>query len=96
MTLIARVASDLRGALDREGHADQFDRLRQFLPGSAGDTSFAEAAKTMGTSEGALKIAVHRLRRRYRDLFHAEIARLVADPKDCDAEIQYVLNALRV
>jgi RNA polymerase sigma-70 factor (ECF subfamily) len=95
MTLITRVAADLRGAFDREGRADQFDSLRQFLPGSVEESSYAEAATRIGTSESALKVAVHRLRRRYRDLFHAEIARLVADPGDCQAEIQYVLNALR-
>jgi RNA polymerase sigma-70 factor (ECF subfamily) len=95
MALIARVSADLRGAFDREGRASHFDRLKEFLPGYGGDTSYATAASEMGASEGALKIAVHRLRRRYRDLFHAEIARLVADPKDCEAEIQYILNALR-
>jgi len=95
LALIARVASDLRGAFDREGRADQFDRLKQFLPGFGGDASYAEAATELGSSEGALKVAVHRLRRRYRDLFHAEISRLVADQKECDAEIQYILNALR-
>lgn len=93
--LVGRVAEDLRGAFDREGRAGQFDCLKQFLPGFGGDTSYAEAAAQMGSTEGALKIAVHRLRRRYRDLFHAEISRLVADEKDCKAEIQYILNALR-
>jgi DNA-directed RNA polymerase specialized sigma24 family protein len=95
MELIARVAADLRGAFDREGRSGQFDRLKQFLPGYGAETSYANAAREMGASEGALKVAVHRLRSRYRDLFHAEIARLVADPKDCEAEIQYILNALR-
>ncbi|HUB83971.1 MAG TPA: hypothetical protein VMB03_34485 [Bryobacteraceae bacterium] len=93
--LISRVATDLRGAFDREGRAEQFDRLKQFLPGFGSDTSYAQAAGEMGATEGALKIAVHRLRRRYRDFFHAEISRLVADPQDCDAEIQYILNVLR-
>lgn len=93
--LMARVANDLRGAFHREGRADQFDRLKQFLPGFGGDSSYAQAASEIGSSEGALKIAVHRLRRRYRDLFHAEISRLVVDEKDCEAEIQYILNALR-
>ncbi len=95
LALIARVAADLRIAFDREGRADQFDRLKQFLPGAGADSSYAEAASAMSATEGALKIAVHRLRLRYRDFFRAEITRLVADPKDCDAEIQYILNALR-
>ena len=93
--LIGRVAADLRCAFEREGRSAQFDRLKQFLPGFGGDLSYAQAATEMGVSEGALKIAVHRLRRRYRDLFHAEVSRLVADPKDCDGEVQYLLRALR-
>jgi len=95
MALIARVAADLRIAFDREGRADHFDRLKQFLPGYGGEGSYEQTALEMGISEGALKVAVHRLRRRYRDLFHAEVSRLVADQEDCEAEIRYILNAMR-
>lgn len=94
-TVVVRVRADLQRALEREGRAAQFDSLRHFLPGYDAAASYAKAAAEMGTSEGAVKVAVHRLRRRYRDLFFAEVARLVVNPNDCAAEVQYILNALR-
>ena len=48
----------------------------------------------MGTSEGALKVAIHRLRKRYRDLFRQEIAETVADPVEIEAELRYLGAAL--
>ena len=46
-------------------------------------------------TEGAVKVAVHRLRRRYRELLRAEIAETVADPSDIDDEMRYLVAALR-
>ena len=48
----------------------------------------------MGTSEGALKVAIHRLRKRYRDLFRQEIAETVADPTDVESELRFLAAAL--
>lgn len=96
LTLVSRVTAALRAALEREGRGRQFERLKRFLPGQedAGSGNDATAGET-GGSEGALKVAVHRLRRRYREMFQAEIRQLVADPAEVDAEVSFVLNALR-
>jgi RNA polymerase sigma factor (sigma-70 family) len=94
-TLVTRIADDLRVAFSREGRSDLFDQLRGFLPGAGNRASYADIAAQMGTSEGAVKVAVHRLRRRYRELFQAQIAVLVSDPQMIDDEIQYVLGFLR-
>ena len=51
-------------------------------------------ARDMGTSEGALKVAIHRLRRRYRDVFRQEIAETVVDPADVESELRYLAAAL--
>jgi RNA polymerase sigma-70 factor (ECF subfamily) len=48
----------------------------------------------MNTSEGALKVAIHRLRKRYRDLFRQEIAETVANPEDVESELRYLAAAL--
>ena len=48
----------------------------------------------MGMSEGALKVAIHRLRKRYRDLFRQEIAETVADPADVESELRFLAAAL--
>jgi RNA polymerase sigma-70 factor (ECF subfamily) len=48
----------------------------------------------MGTSEGALKVAVHRLRKRYRDLFRLEIAETVSEATEVEGELRYLAAAL--
>jgi len=55
---------------------------------------YAVLAGEMKTSEGALKVAVHRLRKRYRELFRQEIADTVADPADVDSELRSLAAAL--
>jgi hypothetical protein len=47
-----------------------------------------------GTSEGALKVAIHRLRKRYRELFRQEIADTVADPAEVESELRYLAAVL--
>jgi len=94
-TLIARVNDNLRTAFSREGRADQFDQLKQYLPGGAGPEPYSDAARELGASEGALKVAVHRIRRRYREMFRTEIANLVSRTDQVDEEVRYLLQVLR-
>ena len=53
-----------------------------------------EIARELGTSEGAIKTAVHRLRERYRALIRAEVMQTVATPAEADAELRHLLAAL--
>jgi RNA polymerase sigma-70 factor (ECF subfamily) len=94
-TLMLRVNDNLRTALQREGRGDQFDQLRRFLPGSDQDISYSDAAGQLRMSEGALKVAVHRLRRRYREMFRIEIAQVVSDPALIDDEVRRLLEVFR-
>jgi RNA polymerase sigma-70 factor (ECF subfamily) len=48
----------------------------------------------MNTSEGALKVAIHRLRKRYRELFRQEIADTVADPAEVESELRFLASVL--
>jgi len=93
LALIERVLSLLRQSFEREGRAGHFDRLKPFLLGTDA-APYAELAAQLGATEGALRLAVHRLRRRYRDLFRAEIADTVAFPEEIDGEIRYLLKVL--
>ncbi len=61
--------------------------------GGAGD-SYAIIAAQLRTSEGAIKVAVHRLRQRYRDLLRAEVTETVARAEDADDELRHLLAAL--
>lgn len=73
-------------AQDRRAH---FEALRPWLMGD-GAASHAETAKTLGMSEGAVKVAVHRLRRRFRELLRQEIAETLDDEADLDDELRYL------
>ena len=76
------------------GKARLFDHLKGFLTDDD-DRSYAEVARTTDMSEGAVKVAVHRLRRQFRDALIEEIAETVSDPSEIDAEIQHLLDAVR-
>ena len=57
---------------------------------------YADVAKTLRMSDGAVRVAVHRLRRQFRDALVEDIAETVSDPADVDAEIEYLLKAVSV
>jgi predicted DNA-binding protein (UPF0278 family) len=71
----------------------RIDRLKPFLLGQS-EAPYAALAREMNSTEGALKVAIHRLRKRYRDLFRQEIADTVADPADIDNELRYLASVL--
>ena len=93
MSVIDRVMNRLRNEFVQHGRVDHFDRLKVFLL-DQGETPYATLAREMSTSEGALKVAIHRLRKRYRDLFRQEIAETVSDPADVESELRYLAAAL--
>ena len=74
-----------------------FEGLKTFLTGDAGELKYSQAAAAPGMDEGAARVAVYRMRGRYRDVLRAEIARTVADPQDSSAieeELRFLLAAL--
>ena len=70
------------------------DVLKPFLLGEAARGESAAAAQPLGMSEGAFKVAIHRLRKRYREILKSEIAETVDDPAEVEGEIRYLLAAL--
>jgi RNA polymerase sigma-70 factor (ECF subfamily) len=73
--------------------AAQFAALRPWLMGE-GAASHTETAAQLGTNEGAVKVAVHRLRRRFRELLKAEVAQTIDNPADLDDELRHLCAAL--
>lgn len=94
LALLERVLSRLEAESSASGKGGQFGVLKQFLAGGRGQTSLAEAAAELNMSEGAIKTAAHRLRRRYRELLREEIAHTVASPEEVDDEIRSLFDAL--
>jgi RNA polymerase sigma-70 factor (ECF subfamily) len=93
LSTLERVMDKLRDEFVQHGRVDHFNRLKAFLLDQA-ETPYAALARETGTSEGALKVAVHRLRKRYRELFRQEIAETVSDPADVESELRYLAAAL--
>ena len=93
LSMLDRVVERLRNEFVHHGHAEHFERLKVFLLGQS-DAPYAALAREMNTSEGALKVAVHRLRKRYRELFRQEIADTVADPAEVESELRFLAAVL--
>ncbi|HVS01450.1 MAG TPA: sigma-70 family RNA polymerase sigma factor, partial [Thermoanaerobaculia bacterium] len=94
LTVLERVLERLRRDEEGSGHGEQFAHLSPYLTGIEPRVPYRDTAHTLGTSEGAIKVAVHRLRRRYGELLRAEIAETVADPELVDAELRHLLGAV--
>lgn len=79
----------------RRGRAAEFSVLRAYLPGSPAVPAYEEVARQLGSSLGALKTDVHRLRERLRDVLRREIAATVSSPEDIDDEVTYLGRVLQ-
>ena len=93
LTVLDQVLTRLRREF--AGKAALFEALKPFLTGDGKGDSQAAISARCGMSEGALKVAVHRLRRRYRELLRDEIAQTVASPDEVDEEIRALFAAFR-
>jgi RNA polymerase sigma factor (sigma-70 family) len=93
LSVLDRVVDRLRAEFVQHGRLDHFNGLKGVLVDQA-DAPYATLAREMGISEGALKVAVHRLRKRYRDLFRQEIAETLADGEDVESELRHLAAAL--
>jgi RNA polymerase sigma-70 factor (ECF subfamily) len=76
------------------GQEQEFDRLKVFLTADGQDLRFAEVARALGKSEGAVRVAAHRLRRRFREVFRELIAHTVSPPDELDEEVRHLFAAL--
>ena len=91
MTLLNQVLEGIRADFVADGKGPWFEHLAQFLtPGDA--ESYQQVAARLEMTEGAAKVAVHRLRARYRERLRAEIAQTVADPGEVDGEIRMLFQ----
>lgn len=93
VTLLERVIARLKAEAEAEGTAGLFERAKPFLTAGKGVIPYAGVANALGITEGALRTAVHRVRRRYRELLRDEIAQTLADPANADEELQALFHA---
>jgi len=95
MAVLSRVQDQLHAEAERTGKRPQFDRLKGLLVGEDSDLSYRMLADELGTTEGALKVTIHRLRQRFKALLRDEIAHTVAHHDEVGDELRYLLAALR-
>jgi len=94
-TLLERVLAELRSESATNGRAPQFEALKPLVLDRDDERSYRQIGQELGLSEGAVKTAVHRLRRRYRELLRNEVSRTVATPAELEEELQHLIAALR-
>ncbi len=93
LSVLDRVVERLRGEFVHHGRLEHFERLKVFLLLQS-DAPYSALAREMNTSAGALKVAIYRLRKRYRELFRQEIADTVADPAEVESELRFLAAVL--
>jgi len=91
-TLLTEVLNRLEGEYWDAGKTELFDALKQTLVGTRESQPYAMLAQQLGLNEGALRTAVHRLRKRYRELVREEIANTVGTPEEVDEEMRYLVK----
>ena len=94
LAVMARALEVLEKEFTVAGKADQFEALKPWLVGEAPSMSQADAARQLGLSEGAVKVVIHRLRKRFRDVVRAEIGQTLRDPSLVDEELRHLVEAL--
>jgi len=94
LMLLDRVLISVRDDYERDGNADLFAGLKDVLTFSPDTAPYGEIATRLGMTEGAVKVAVHRLRKRYRERLLQTIADSVASEEDVEAEIRDLFMAL--
>jgi RNA polymerase sigma-70 factor (ECF subfamily) len=94
LTVLERTLAGVAAEFAQAGRGELFEALKVYLVGEVGAPAYAETAKRLGMSEGAVKVAVHRLREKYRAALRREIAATVTDESEVDQEIAELFAAL--
>ncbi|HOW66015.1 MAG TPA: sigma-70 family RNA polymerase sigma factor [Candidatus Paceibacterota bacterium] len=94
LALLDEVYQRLEREYQEHGKTELFAALRPALAGSREAQPYSELAQGLGLSEGMVRVAVHRLRRRYREVLREVIADSVAHPDEVEDEFRYLLRVL--
>jgi len=92
--LLDRVLERIEEEYSGSGRRTVFDQLRVFLLGEKAPGGYAQVAASLQMTEGAVKVAAHRLRQRYRELFREEVAHTVEEPAELNDEVKHLFSVL--
>lgn len=93
--LLDRSLAALRAEFEQSGKGELFDRLKIYVWGGKSTLSYAAMSEQLDMTEGAVKVAVHRLRQRYGELLRNEVAQTVATAAEIDEELRYLASIVR-
>jgi RNA polymerase sigma-70 factor (ECF subfamily) len=94
LALLDTVIKDLQQHYQNEGKAEIFDSLKPCLVGQTDSLPTSELAVRFQCTEGSVRVMVHRLKKRYRELLRQHIGDTVAKPEDVEAEMQHLKAVL--
>ena len=94
LALMDRGLVTVQAAYRESGKEAQFEILKAWLIGDTESLSQADAAKELNMTPGAIKVAIHRLRKAFGDAIRAEIAQTVSDPEEIAGELRYLIEVL--
>jgi RNA polymerase sigma-70 factor (ECF subfamily) len=94
LTVLDQAITRLREQSEAFTDPNQFELLRPYLTSSEPQAPYNQVAHALGMNEGAVRTAVHRLRKRFGQCLRAEIAEIVSDPADVDDEVRHLLEVV--
>lgn len=93
VTLLEQVIGRLREESAAEGKSGLFEQLKPFLTVGKSAIPYPQAAVALAMNESAVRVAVHRLRRRYRELLRDQIGQTLSDPAQVEEEMRTLFSA---
>ncbi len=94
LTLVEAALHRVESEAVSAGKSELFHLLKPALVGERNALSYGQIGQSLGLSEGAVKVAAHRLRQRFRECFREEIAQTVSQPAEIEEEIQFLFQVL--
>ena len=93
-TLLERALCELEASEEKANRTKQFDALKPWLTGEQQNKSQAELARELNSTEGAVKVMIHRLRKKFRQSLRREISQTVNNPDEVGDELRYLIEIL--
>jgi len=94
LALLNRVIERLRDEYEQAGQSDRYERLIPFVTSEGTPMSFRRAGELLGISEGAARVAAHRLKQRYKEAVREEVAATASSERETEEELRYLLGVL--
>jgi DNA-directed RNA polymerase specialized sigma24 family protein len=94
LTLLELTVNRLRDEFAAAGKPDDFEEMKSCLMAERGAIDYASVAGRLGLSEGATRVAVHRLRKRFREIFREEIVQTLSEETELNGELRHLARAL--